>query len=96
MKTLLSAIAYYWLLEAAAMDMDGPLPLGTQSSLRFVFFHFQCARFPSLPLAGVSIDPVEVSLPEFGLKQSGPLLITHWGFSGPEQSLSYRHGEQGN
>jgi predicted Rossmann fold flavoprotein len=37
-------------------------------------------------LAGVSVEPVELSLALEGtkpLKQTGPLLITHWGVSGP-------------
>lgn len=34
-------------------------------------------------LAGVSVDPVEVTLPEMNAVQSGPLLITHKGLSGP-------------
>lgn len=34
-------------------------------------------------LAGVSVDPVEVSIPEMKAVQRGPLLITHKGLSGP-------------
>ncbi|RMG59498.1 MAG: NAD(P)/FAD-dependent oxidoreductase [Bacteroidetes bacterium] len=34
-------------------------------------------------LAGVSVPQAEVSLPALGMSQSGPLLITHWGLSGP-------------
>jgi predicted Rossmann fold flavoprotein len=34
-------------------------------------------------LAGVSINPVEVSLPGLHLREHGPLLITHSGLSGP-------------
>ncbi len=37
-------------------------------------------------LAGVAVEPVELILKVEGekvLKQAGPLLITHWGFSGP-------------
>ena len=34
-------------------------------------------------LAGVSMEDVEVSVPEAGLKERGPLLVTHWGLSGP-------------
>jgi predicted Rossmann fold flavoprotein len=34
-------------------------------------------------LAGVSIDPVEVSLPGLRLRERGPVLITHQGLSGP-------------
>ncbi|MGP8054696.1 MAG: NAD(P)/FAD-dependent oxidoreductase [Limisphaerales bacterium] len=34
-------------------------------------------------LAGVSVDPVEVSVPAARLRERGPLLVTHWGLSGP-------------
>lgn len=34
-------------------------------------------------LAGISAKNVTVKLPDFKLEQSGPLLITHWGISGP-------------
>lgn len=34
-------------------------------------------------LAGISVPQAHLSLEECGLHQKGPLLITHWGFSGP-------------
>ena len=34
-------------------------------------------------LAGVVIEPAEVSVPGTGLRERGPLLVTHWGVSGP-------------
>jgi predicted Rossmann fold flavoprotein len=34
-------------------------------------------------LAGVSIEDAEVSVPETKLRERGPLLLTHWGLSGP-------------
>ncbi len=34
-------------------------------------------------LAGVSIGQVEAAIPSAGLRERGPLLITHWGLSGP-------------
>lgn len=34
-------------------------------------------------LAGVSVPDVEVSVPELRLTERGPLLVTHWGLSGP-------------
>jgi predicted flavoprotein YhiN len=34
-------------------------------------------------LAGVSVSPVEVSVPSLRLRERGPLLVTHWGLSGP-------------
>ncbi|MDB6024644.1 MAG: aminoacetone oxidase family FAD-binding enzyme [Verrucomicrobiales bacterium] len=34
-------------------------------------------------LAGVSLSAAEVSVPSAGLRETGALLITHWGLSGP-------------
>ena len=34
-------------------------------------------------LAGVSVEPVELSVPGTSLRQRGPVLLTHWGLSGP-------------
>jgi predicted Rossmann fold flavoprotein len=34
-------------------------------------------------LAGVSVDEVEASVPGARLRERGPLLVTHWGLSGP-------------
>jgi predicted Rossmann fold flavoprotein len=34
-------------------------------------------------LAGVSVENVEASVPGTGLRERGPLLVTHWGLSGP-------------
>jgi len=46
-------------------------------------FTFNIPSFQLAPLAGVSVDRVKVSLKNSKLGQTGPLLITHWGFSGP-------------
>jgi predicted Rossmann fold flavoprotein len=46
-------------------------------------FTFHIAT-PWLPeLAGVSLDSVEVSIPDTKLRERGALLVTHWGLSGP-------------
>ena len=34
-------------------------------------------------LAGISVEPVEASVPGTRLRESGALLVTHWGVSGP-------------
>ncbi|HEV8051386.1 MAG TPA: NAD(P)/FAD-dependent oxidoreductase [Parachlamydiaceae bacterium] len=46
-------------------------------------FTFNIPDSPLHELAGISMPKVKLSLEECGLQQSGPLLITHWGFSGP-------------
>src|SRR5439155_23249559 len=34
-------------------------------------------------LAGVSVETAGISAPEIKLDERGPLLVTHWGLSGP-------------
>lgn len=46
-------------------------------------FTFNIPDSPLHELAGISVQPVELTLEGTSLKQQGPLLITHWGFSGP-------------
>lgn len=46
-------------------------------------FTFNVPKSPLLDLAGIVVDPSEVQLKQLNLKQTGPLLMTHWGFSGP-------------
>jgi predicted Rossmann fold flavoprotein len=44
-------------------------------------FHIETAWLRSL--AGVSLERVEASIPGTALRATGPLLVTHWGLSGP-------------
>ncbi len=44
-------------------------------------FHIDDARL--IGLSGVSLENAVVSVPGTKLRESGPLLITHWGLSGP-------------
>ncbi len=44
-------------------------------------FHIDDRRLDGL--SGISIEQVAVSVPGTKLKESGPMLITHWGLSGP-------------
>ena len=46
-------------------------------------FTFNIPRFNLSHLSGISIDPVEIRLRRTNFVQSGPLLITHFGLSGP-------------
>ncbi|MDP1880761.1 MAG: NAD(P)/FAD-dependent oxidoreductase [Parachlamydiaceae bacterium] len=46
-------------------------------------FTFNLPDSPFLELSGVSVEVAEVSLPQFNVKQMGPVLFTHWGLSGP-------------
>lgn len=46
-------------------------------------FTFRLPGSPLLELAGVTVLDVQVKMQGEALKQRGPLLITHWGFSGP-------------
>jgi predicted Rossmann fold flavoprotein len=44
-------------------------------------FTFNVPTSPLLDLSGIAVDPVRIEL--FDMQQDGPLLLTHWGFSGP-------------
>lgn len=46
-------------------------------------FTFNIPTSPLKELSGISLENVEVSIQGTDLRQTGPLLITHWGFSGP-------------
>ncbi len=46
-------------------------------------FTFNMPTESIVALTGVVVNPVMVSIPGTKLKTRGPLLITHWGFSGP-------------
>lgn len=46
-------------------------------------FTFNIPDTPLLALSGTSVPKVALSIDNTSLKQTGPLLITHWGFSGP-------------
>lgn len=46
-------------------------------------FSFDCKDSRLRDLAGISVPDVEVSVPGTKLVQRGPLLVTHWGLSGP-------------
>ena len=46
-------------------------------------FTFNVPSSPLLDLAGISIEKGRLSLFDASFEQTGPLLLTHWGFSGP-------------
>ena len=46
-------------------------------------FTFNTPNSPLLEMAGISISKVHVKIKDTPLEQTGPLLLTHWGFSGP-------------
>ena len=46
-------------------------------------FTFNMPKNPITKLMGLSVSNVTVSIKGSSLKQTGPLLITHWGMSGP-------------
>jgi predicted Rossmann fold flavoprotein len=46
-------------------------------------FTFQIASPLLADLAGLAVDPVEVSVPGTALRERGPVLVTHAGLSGP-------------
>jgi predicted Rossmann fold flavoprotein len=46
-------------------------------------FTFNIPSSPLEDLAGISLSNVHLKIPEIRQEQTGPFLITHWGFSGP-------------
>lgn len=44
-------------------------------------FHIETKWLKQLP--GVAVESVEAEVPGTGLRERGPLLVTHWGLSGP-------------
>lgn len=67
--------SYGWLPPAnAPAALVSPVPS---------LFTFNVPDSPLLALAGVSVPNAQVSIQGTNQRQSGPLLLTHWGFSGP-------------
>lgn len=46
-------------------------------------FTFNTPSSPLLDLSGIAVSPAQISIPQTSFTQKGPVLITHWGFSGP-------------
>lgn len=67
------APSYGWMPEQAE-PLQSPVPS---------LFTFNTPANPLLSLAGVSVPMARVQVVGTRQQQSGPLLITHWGFSGP-------------
>lgn len=65
--------AYAW-LEALGHSIVTPIPS---------LFTFNLPKHPITELMGVAVQQMRVRLPQFKQEQTGPLLITHWGLSGP-------------
>lgn len=69
-----SAFKLWDLLESLGHSIVPPVPS---------LFTFRCKDDRIRHLPGLSVDPAVVSVPGTKLRESGPVLITHWGFSGP-------------
>ncbi len=64
---------YDWLRERNIEVVD-PVPS---------LFTFNIPAFDLVPLSGISLPDVKIRIVGTKLETTGPLLITHWGFSGP-------------
>jgi predicted Rossmann fold flavoprotein len=64
----------YRLIESLGHKIAPPVP-------SLFTFNISDPRLENL--SGVSLSKVRVGIPEIGLEETGPLLITHWGMSGP-------------
>ena len=78
-------IQYDW-LKKSEHDIEEPVPS---------LFTFNMPGNPVTALMGVSVENAAVKIVGTKLSEEGPLLITHWGMSGPA-ILKFRHGVQEN
>ncbi|MDP4665851.1 MAG: NAD(P)/FAD-dependent oxidoreductase [Flavobacteriaceae bacterium] len=62
------------LLESLGISLIAPVPS---------LFTFNIKHSLLRDLPGISVPHAEVSIPSLGIQSFGPLLITHWGLSGP-------------
>ena len=62
-----------WLTELGH-SIEDPVPS---------LFTFNMPGNPITKLMGITLENVKVKIPGIKLEEQGPLLITHWGFSGP-------------
>lgn len=72
-----SSLVGYKIAQELGHHIESPVPS---------LFTFNILDQKLRALAGISVNPVELRLPMSGkpaLEQTGPLLITHWGLSGP-------------
>lgn len=64
---------YRWLLDIGH-NIEQPVPS---------LFTFNIPKHPITELMGISVEHVTVRFQGSKIKESGPILITHWGLSGP-------------
>jgi len=64
---------YKW-LAALGHSFENPVPS---------LFTFNVPQNPISELKGISVENVDIKIIGTKFSQSGPILITHWGFSGP-------------
>lgn len=64
---------YNWLTQLGH-SFESPVPS---------LFTFNVPKNPISELMGISVENVQLKINGTKLSQSGPILITHWGFSGP-------------
>lgn len=69
-----SSTAVWAMLKKIGLEIVPPVPS---------LFTFKIADSRLQGLAGVSLPLATISVPDFKLQADGPLLITHWGLSGP-------------
>lgn len=66
--------AIWSLLDSKGIEINPPIP-------SLFTFNIQNPIIKDLP--GVSVEYAEVSIEGFSMRTTGPVLITHWGLSGP-------------
>lgn len=63
-----------WMQSPAPLQIEDPVPS---------LFTFNLSGSDIIKLPGVSVPKAEIKIAGAKLKEAGPLLITHWGLSGP-------------
>ena len=64
---------YHW-IKALGHSVSPPIPS---------LFTFNLPNHPINALMGIAVENAEVRIPAIKAKDNGPLMITHWGLSGP-------------
>lgn len=68
-----NAEQYNW-LKSTAHTIISPVPS---------LFTFNAPNDPIIKLMGIAVEDAEVRIPSLRAKERGPIMITHWGLSGP-------------
>jgi len=81
---------YKWIIDMSGHSIEPPVPS---------LFTFNLVEKAITQLMGISVEPAQVKINKTKFEETGPLLITHWGLSGPAVlklsafAARYLHGQ---